>query len=68
VKKRAALAGWSALCAGNEAKFEILKARNDYPGEKTIGVVYCAALSNIGESYHWVVDDTPSAGTTLLVK
>ena len=67
VKRRAALAGWLELCAGNEEKFEAMKSRKDYPGEKCIGVVYTPTSPGCGDGWHYVVDDTPPGGTALFL-
>ena len=67
VKRRSALPGWAAHCLGNEARFETYKSRADYPGDRTIGLVYTGTGGGITESWHYVVDDTPPGGVVLMV-
>lgn len=67
IKKSAALAGWAKLCEGNESKLESYKTNSDYPGEKTIGLLYTPSSAGCPETWHYVVDDTPPSGTSLVI-
>lgn len=66
VKSRKALPAWESECAANSEVFESLKSRDDFPAGRVIGVVSVLDGSN-KKKYNWVVDDTPPAGSVILM-